>query len=506
MSLKAALHSLSCLVIFCLCAGQTRLGAGELGAPAGPQPYKAYACIFHVHSRISSPDCYSLPELTRVARRYGVDAIFLSDNLSYTIEYGLPPLRHILWLNYSRPSVMTLGPQAYLDMVAAENRRQSDVLYVPGVEVCPRFYWTGTRKEKNLVCHDHQRNLIAVGTIDAGVIARIPEARGYVWRKNPVWICLTRLVPILLLALCLFCWKAVAFLSANSGYSRRALLRSYVLGIILPLLLLLIAIHVVAALVPAFDIYGEDKTAHHEQRTIAFLSKSEVVHYWAHPEARDDSNFRYLGVGFNVHTKPYPEMLLRTSGYTGFGGVYEDQNTLTEPQSYWDTVLQEYIEGRRKVPAWCFGEMLYHYEGQAGKRLGNVETMVWARQKTMPALLQSLREGRFYARNNTEKQSLTLEEWKVWPNASNRVDVSLHVTSRTEGEKVNMRLIRNGRVVKELNTMTPLRLEFQDVPPPGVGMSYYRVVILGAYPLKLVTNPLFVPGQARTPPTNGPSD
>src|SRR3989304_4590808 len=142
MSLKAALHSLSCLVLFPLCAGQTLLCAGEPESPTGLQPYKAYSCIFHVHSRISSPGGYSLSELTGVARRYGVDAIFLSDNLTDTIEYGLPPLRHVLWLNYSRPSVMTFGPRAYLDMVAAENRRQSDVLYVPGVEVCPRFYWT----------------------------------------------------------------------------------------------------------------------------------------------------------------------------------------------------------------------------------------------------------------------------------------------------------------------------------------------------------------------------
>ena len=492
MSRRIILRVFRFLAVCCLSCGHAFTTAGEPAQETLTPSDKVYSCVFHVHSKVSAGGSYSLAELTALARRDGVDAIFLTDNLTSTIEYGLPPLRHVLRISYSRPSVMVTGPLAYLEMVETENRRQSDVLHVPGVEVCPRFYWTGSIKGKNLVCHNHQRNVIAVGTTNAAVLAGIPEARGYVWKEDPVWMAVSVIGPVLLLLLLLSAAGVSRFLSRTSPYSREDILRSYFLSIVLPLAVLVLATNGAASFMPSFDIYGEDNIARHEQRTIDFLRENGVAHYWAHPEAKDEQDFTCLNVPFKVRTAPYPEMLVKTGGYTGFGGVYEDINTLTDTNSLWDTVLAEYAAGRRKVPVWCFGEMLYHYEGQAGKKFGNVETMVSAAEKTAPALLRSLRDGRFYARNNSENQSLTLEEWKVQAAEQGFLDVSLSVASRAPGEKVRVLLIRNGQLAKDVDGVTPLRLDLHDSAPAGSGISYYRAVVTGAYPLKLVTNPLFV--------------
>ncbi|MCG2658635.1 MAG: hypothetical protein L6437_00110, partial [Kiritimatiellae bacterium] len=54
------------------------------------QTNTAFSCIMHVHTRMSS-GLYQLPELTQIAKAQGVDAIFLTDNLLESIEFGLPP-------------------------------------------------------------------------------------------------------------------------------------------------------------------------------------------------------------------------------------------------------------------------------------------------------------------------------------------------------------------------------------------------------------------------------
>lgn len=469
-----------------------------------PAQEEAYSCILHVHSKMSHSGRYSLPELTETARGYGVDAIFLTDNLTDTIEYGIWPLRHVLWLNYTRNSVMTTGPEAYLDRIAAENRRQSDVLYVPGVEICPRFYWSGTLTAGDLTCHDHQRNLIVLGISKAETLKKISEACGYVWRKDPGWILASRLLVVLFAATCLAMFTVPRFLARRSPYSSREIRRSLALGVLMPLFILAVALNIAASLAPSFRIYGRNDSADHEQSVIDFLVKHNLAHYWAHPEASDHHEFKKIPVHnlkyfpfksvrvpFKAHTDPYPAMLSLTRNYTGFGGVYEDRNTLTDPGSVWDRVLNEYIEGKRKVPAWCFGEMLYHYEGQAGKKLGNVETMVWASERSAEALLESLRKGRFYARSNADDQSLVLDEWNVRKTEHGGVEVVLRVSSRIPENKVLVQLIRNGEVIKEFSGETPAEIRYVDDTPEGPSV-YYRAVVRGRAPLKLVTNPMFI--------------
>lgn len=580
----------------CLCAYVPMC----LSEPA-PRTNAAYSCIMHVHTRMSSGS-YRLPELTRIAKEQGVDAIFLSDNLVETIEFGLPFFRHIFWGSHRQiPSVLSIGWQRCLDEIRKENKRQSDVLYIPGVEVCPRFFWSGSLLKTNLVCHNHQRDLVVIGTGQAGSLVNLPAARGFLPGRDTLWIILTRLLVFLFVCACLGLLFLPRRLARRSGYPAGMIRRAFLFGLVLPILLVMVAVNLAASLAPSFDIYSPDDPERFEQRVLDALKKKNLMCFWAHPEAFDHNEYKYFGVPFAIDTRPYPEVLLKTKGYTGFAGVNEGENKFVDPGSVWDMVLMQFIEGKRDEPPWCFGEMLYHYEGQSDKKLSNVETVVWAPEKTAGALLDSVRRGFFYARNNFRGQALNLDQWqangavsgeygrphsKMSSNGKsemlntksetnlqcsnfqnfltlnylvlnfgfesfdivsglvlrysslrasgiveqdpdrNYVSISLRVSARLpgeaakpsvlssdlsgvalakteavrakgealakEGEKAEVLVIRNGAVIKKDSLPVPFDMEISDSLPPAVSKAYYRAVVSGKYPLRLVTNPIFV--------------
>ncbi|MDO9543393.1 MAG: hypothetical protein Q7J98_13885, partial [Kiritimatiellia bacterium] len=360
----------------------------------------------HVHTRMSSGN-YQLPELTAIARTQKVDAIFLTDNLQASIEFGLPPFRHIFWAGHQeKPSVLTIGWKRCLAEVQRENERQRDVLYIPGVELVPRFFWSGSLWSTNLVCHNHQRNLIVLGTQDAHDLVGLPAAVGYVPGRDTGWIIVTRLLLLLFILGCAGLIFMPRLLARRSGMRVGAIRRAWLCGLLLPLVIAMAAVNGVALMMPAFNIYSPDDPARFEQRVLDALQRQNLISFWASPEAPDHQEFKYCGVPFTVDTRPFPEVLLKTRGYTGFAGVNEGENKFVDPGSIWDMVLKQYLDGKRGEPPWCFGEMLYHYEGQAGKKLSNIETIIWAPEKKADILLDAIRKGYFYSRSNYRGQVL----------------------------------------------------------------------------------------------------
>lgn len=467
------------------------------------QELQPYSCIVHVHSDMSSSGRHSLPELTDLAREYDVDVIFLTDGLTHTIQYGLPPLRNILWVNHSESSITTIGAERYLARIAEENKRQSGVLYVPGAEVCPRFYWTGSWRGGDLVCHNHQRNIIALGINNAEVLRGIPESCGVLWERNRLWVIWTRILVLAFVVAVLLLVRMPRKLSRRSSYSRNEIRKSIFIGLVMPVLVLIVATEIFGRLCPQFDIYGASGAPKAEQRAIDYLQSHNIVHYWAHPEASDNQKFdgmpipdiswlpvKKIGIGFSIKTEPYQELLRTTDRYSGFGGVYEDNITVLDPGNAWDEVLNRYVAGHRDAPVWCFGEMLYHYEGQAGKKMGNVETVIWAEDKTQESLCASLRLGRFYARHNWRGRKIELAGWSV-ETGTDAVSVSLTIESAGRSEDVEISLVRGGVLIDRKSGSTPFDYRFSD-SLPSRPMQYYRVVVRGAGALKIVSNPLFV--------------
>ena len=442
---------------------------------------------------------YSLPELTRIATNYGIDVVFLSDSMVESIQYGVPWLRHVLWVNWNNRSVMRDGPETFLSLVARENARQANVLYVPGVEITPRYYWAGSLLTGNLTCHNHQRNIIALGIDDADVLREIPITAGYARGLHAFWRCITLLLMALFLGALFAAVFGAPVLARRSSFQTGELRRSFLTVMLLPLIAIMVVLNLIAGRNPDFDVYAADKPAKFEQRTLSYLEQQRIPCFWAHPEAFDRHDFGFGFLRLAIRTEPYPEILRQTTGYTGFAGINEGANNLIMPESLWDSVLMQGLRDPERKAAWCFGEMLYHYEGQAGKKMGNVQTMVWSEEREQAALLEAIRRGRFYARRNSDNQSLTLEEWRVCGACSGErvracedaVPVSLAVSASMPGARLSVQVLRNGKAIRNETLAAPFRLDFFD-DLPGNEPVYYRALVFAEHPVKLATNPVFV--------------
>jgi hypothetical protein len=206
-----------------------------------------------------------------------------------------------------------------------------------------------------------------------------------------------------------------------------------------------------------------------------------------------------------VRTDPYPTDLLATDGYTGFGGLYEDTTTFTEPGGGWDVRLQEFSLGRRSRPGWAVGEAGLHAEGKAGKSLVNVLNQLWVREATPEGVAEALRAGRAAAIQGTGAYRLSLDRFEVAAGGramgvgetlmvppGTPLDVRTTVAgSDAMAHPVEVVLIRSGEVVARRSGLTPLTLGYREAGLQGAA-AVFRVQARGEVPHRLLSNPIFV--------------
>ncbi len=137
---------------------------------AGLRPLIA---ALHVHSTTST-GTLDLDQLAERAERLGIDAVILSDNFALRFEYGLPPLRASLRKTMTIPSLTARRVGGFLRDVAAAQARHPQVMLIPGVEVVPHYYWTGSLLDRNLTMHNSQRNLLVLGLREDKDYAALP--------------------------------------------------------------------------------------------------------------------------------------------------------------------------------------------------------------------------------------------------------------------------------------------------------------------------------------------
>ena len=183
--------------------GLAEIAAGSAAAPV-TGPYSLRAAV-HVHSTMSTGSL-SLESLARRAEEQQLDVLILSENFTLRYDYGLPPLEGFLKYHASFPSVMEYGVRRFLDEVRAVQRRHPNLIIIPGVEVAPHYYWTGSLLQGDLTMHNAQRNLLVIGLERAEDYEQLPS-RGnsfsFVWGRQSV----VNGLPLLLLALAVWLWK-----------------------------------------------------------------------------------------------------------------------------------------------------------------------------------------------------------------------------------------------------------------------------------------------------------
>ncbi len=398
--------------------------------PKDADGYIKARCVIHVHTTISS-GYLTFEEYVRLAKEKDIDAVIITDNASYRYEYGLWPLRRILKKVVERGSILKYGPRKYLEDVEKANKVFKDVLIIDGAQVNPFYFWTGSPFKGNLTLHNRNKDMLVVG---------LGDAEGY---KN---------LPLV----------------AN----RRL----------------------------RFDQYHGDKFTEPYQELIDYASRRGALTFWSHPEIEENLSIS----GVQLVTIPYPYELLGTIGYTGFGIFAEGYKTIGKPLGLWDRILTEYCLGKRANPIWAIGEL--EYGGEENKKLNDTINVLYVKKLDRENILAALKTGRFYvASKHSHALHLVLDEFILTEEITGKsammgetltsegapiVKIKLS-PEKSLGREINMKIIRNNKVIKELITTGPIDIEFKDEEVLPNDLVYYRIDAINQDLSRLISNPVF---------------
>ena len=479
-------------------------------AGADVPAWRPVVTAFHVHSNLSS-EGESLDKLAAQAKASGIDAVIVTDNYVLRYEYGLFPLRGVIRRAVELPSVLKVGVDRYLAEIREAGLRHPDVMFIPGVEVVPHYYWTGSIFSKDLTMHDSHKNLLVLGLPRADDYDRLPATGNHASYEYGLPT-IIGLAPIVLIPPALWLLNRRIERKVRVGWTFMVVRSRHVVpGVIVLALAGVLLINNYPFATPRYDPYQDGSGLRPHQGLITYVRERGGLTVWSLPEAVDFNQHNYGRLGIvTVKTDPYPEALLQTSGYTGFGAVYEDTVTVTDPGGAWDATLMAYLEGRRGNPSWGLGEVAYHGTDSAGKRLDNVETVLWVKERTPAALLEALAKGRMYALERRKDYGLALNEFSLTSEETGRSAVSGETleasengpirvrieVSATDGQRrpVPLQVIRSGRVMRATTETTPFSVQLRDVVPQGPG-GYFRLMI-GSADHRIISNPIFVRSRA----------
>ena len=295
--------------------------------------------VVHVHTDLSTGE-FTLEELAAAADKQGIGALLLAENYLLRVEYAVPPLRALTTVAHEERSVHG-RLHAYLERVARVRTQFPRVLILPGVEVMPHYFWTGSVPSLDLHLHDTQKNLLVYGIEDAGGLAGLPVAGN---RAAGVYSLqsVVDAFPVLLLV------PGIILLLRKREHRRRlgrafivVRRRSWAFG----LLLCLIGAATAARGWPfTTDAYPTSRPAGLApyQALIDHVDRLGGASIWSFPEARDFGERPVGPVRVSWATEPYGDDLLRSFRYTAFGAVYEDTTRVESPGGGWDRLLREY--------------------------------------------------------------------------------------------------------------------------------------------------------------------
>ena len=279
------------------------------------QARERVAGVLHVHSDLTTGDL-PLEEVARIAEASGIGAIFLAENYLLRVEYGLPPFRALTRVTREEPSVLGAGgPTRFLERVAATRRLYPRLIIVPGVEVMPHYFWTGSPVSLSMTLHNVQKNLLVFGVADPAALSSL-AATGNRHESRYGWQSLADLTPAVLVV------PGVVLLGRKRRELRR-LGRTVVVvwrrrwGIGLALIAVGL-FGVVRGWPFTVDRYPPWQNAGLEpyQTLIDQVDRLGGVTMWSFPEAADVGQRKVGPVQVAWLTEPYADDLLRTFRYT----------------------------------------------------------------------------------------------------------------------------------------------------------------------------------------------
>jgi hypothetical protein len=462
-------------------------------AIASPGRRPATAAI-HLHSTFSNGN-HSVAEIAGRASERGVEVVVLTDSLLTEVTYGVWPLDRVgvPGLNRrKRPGVLDHGVERYLEAIDGAGRRFPDLLIVPGVEVAPSYYWTGSPR-RGLELRDFDRHLWVAG-LGASDLKRLPVVGNETWSNTTTsWSRIWPPVIVLGAAVVALRWRG----------RRKRLSRSIAVA------LLAIGVALIWNHYPFGDVARPELGRHDPepfQRLIDFVAERGGVSYWSYPEA----TYPDVAVGgARMVSGPHPEDLLETDGYDGFEGLYGDHITVTEPGRHWDQALLAHLRGERRRPPFVVTGIDYHGSPEPSDAWGGLDggrTVLLLEERSEEGVIDALRGGHAYATFMGLEERFRLRTFEVEPRGGEpgthgdivrgESPVTVRVAMEWEGAApvdsppFELRLILNGRVVSRRAGPLPIDLVEEHVLPTG--RHYFRLLGEASRLNRVVSNPVFV--------------
>ena len=453
--------------------------------------------VVHLHSDLSTGD-FALEQLTAMAEKQGIGALLLTENYLLRVEYGLLPFRALTRAVREERSVLDLGIERYFGRVAQARAANPRVLIVPGVEVLPHYYWTGSPLTLDMTVHETQKNMLVFG-LDEAALRALPvtgnRIGGFGWSSA-----LDALPGVLLI-------PGVYLLTLERRELRKLgrvvvviKQRRWLAGSVLCAIAVVALVRGWPFAADAYPPYQDLGLTPH-QKLIDYVDRLGGVMVWSLPEARDAGE-RWIGpVRVSWSTPPHGDDLMRTARYTAFGAVYEDTTRVDRPGGSWDRLLREFATGDRSRAPWAVGESGFH-GFTAGKTLGKIRSVFLVEERTERAVLEALKRGRLYAVEREAGAELVLDDFsvragtsaamsgdllRVRDSAPIEISIDIGVTG-TATRDVRATLVRNGTVVRAWTGLPPLRAVYHEVFDGSP--TFYRLDVRG--PGRLLSNPIFV--------------
>jgi hypothetical protein len=449
--------------------------------------------VIHLHTTLS--DGAAVPvDLARAARAAGVDALVITDHYLEKVSYAPWPVGNVIGLSLSRPSVVSGGLDRYLETLSAAEREVPGVLLLPGLEVSPYARWTGSLLGRTLALEGWHRHLLVIGIEDPRELRDLPVVSNRRGGRYGPWSLLF-LIPVTALV-----WSTARL--ARPGHRETRVGKFVLRRRRSPIVEGLVGAAALEVLVAGFPFridrwsaVGDDpgdapfRCLEERVRSLGGLTS------WAHPEATADTT----EMGIRIVTPPYPDMVVRTDA-DAFGALPEGVRTLLPAGGLWDRALVDHLEGRRLGAPFAIAEIDEHRATQ-DIDLHILQTVCSVRERTHAGVVQALRTGTCYARwTPFNLPPLRLVTWEAAARSGTPVGaggvlrqggpltVRMGVTGG-DGHEVSARLLRRGEVIWSARIAPPFERAVSDDPQ---GPTYYRLDVEGAYPYRLIGNPIFV--------------
>ena len=447
-------------------------------------PYMSVSGLIDLRTTFSDGD-HSIEELAGIARSRGFKVLFINDHERIALSYGVQPFRHVLRYKKEFPSITTHGPAKFLKEIKRVSNIYPDMIIIPGCEISPYYYWSGSYFKGNLTAHGYDRRVIIINFDEPEDYEGLPSPGNhlsfrYTLKKLPGLGIF--LIPLLI----------GGVLLRYKGFFRNT-------GAFIIILSAISIINYNPFRGAIYDQYDGDRGVAPHQEVIDYVKERGGMSFWNYPEQR--SGQRKHGPIF-VSTPPYPEVLYQSQNYTGFSAIYGDRNTITEPGKLWDMLLEAYGRGERSRPVWGISTADFHGDGRLGLALGAYPTTFLVREFSKEEILKAMEKGRMYSSFGDGHVWPKLDYFQISGKASQTAHMGDTITvgyppvirfrvsyDAVRPRKMTLLLIRGGKVIQRYREETPIEGEYIDKEAPPGRKSFYRLMDADK---RLVSNPIFV--------------